>query len=127
MCRGPTDRSEAGFSVVEALVALAVFALAGVGLVQLQMQSVNTLSRVETRALADIAAQNALTEALASSQTPDIGARDGAVELGGRTWRWRRVVAATPDAATRRVSVVVFGAGEAPAAQAHGFVAESEP
>ena len=72
-------RNDAGFSLVEALVALAVFALAGVALVQLQAQSLRTLSAAETRALARIVVQNALVDVVARSTPPDIGAEAGGV------------------------------------------------
>ncbi|MBI1187115.1 MAG: type II secretion system protein GspI [Alphaproteobacteria bacterium] len=113
---------EAGFSVVEALVALAVFALAGVGLIQLQAHSVQTLTRAERAALAGIAAQNTLIEAITARDKAPIGESVGAVDIAGRTWLWRMRVAATADANTRRVTVIVAdGEGAAPIAQADGF------
>lgn len=97
---------EAGFSLIEALVALAVFALAGVGLMQLQTQSIYTLMRVETKALGELAAQNQLTEAAASSVL-ELGVSEGDVTLAGRDWDWRREITTTPEAGMLRVSVVV--------------------
>jgi general secretion pathway protein I len=121
MSNARADR-EAGFSVVEALVALAVFALAGVALIQLQAHSVQTLTRAERVALAGIAAQNKLIEVVASRDRAPIGESGGEVELAGRAWRWRMRVAATADAATRRVTVTVSEREDAPpAARADGF------
>lgn len=115
-------RADAGFSVVEALVALAVFALAGVALIQLQAHSVQTLTRSERVTLAGIAAQNKLIDVVASRDRAPIGESAGDVELAGRTWRWRMAVAATADAATRRVTVTVAeGEDVAPVARADGF------
>lgn len=128
MSRARTERideqgGEAGFSLIEALVALAVFAMAGVGLMQLQTQSIRTLMRVETRALAELAAQNQLTEAAASSAL-ELGVREGEVNLGGRAWGWRREIATTPEAGMLRVSVAVRDlAGGAEAARVNAFVA----
>jgi general secretion pathway protein I len=82
-------RAEAGFSVVEAMVALAVFALAGVGLVQVQTHSLGALSQTETQAFASIVAQNVLIDAASATAPPDLGAREGTTALAGQVWTWR--------------------------------------
>jgi general secretion pathway protein I len=111
--RAPTD---GGFSLVEALVALGVFATAGVALMQLQAQSIQTLTRVETRTLAGIVAQNQLVELTASIAPPTLGDASGEVELGNRRWRWRRELVRTADPnvwrATVRVSELKEGGDE---------------
>jgi general secretion pathway protein I len=115
---------DGGFSVVEALVALAVFAMAGVALVQLQAHSLTTLTRVERAALGAIVAQNQLVEAAASASPPELGEREGEAKLGGRDWRWKLRVEAASGAETRRVAVVVFAAPSGQqAAMAEAFVA----
>jgi general secretion pathway protein I len=114
---------EAGFSLVEALVALFVFALAGVALVQLQAHSIRTFADVERRALAAILAQNALVEAAAAPNPPDLGLRDDEPELAGHTWKRHVAVEATPDGAMRRVTVLVREReGGEPVGQAQGFI-----
>lgn len=120
-------RNDGGFSLVEALVALAVFASAGVGLVQLQSHSLSTLSRVETIALADLAAQNRITEILAAVVPPDVGTRQEELTFAGRTWSMTVAVVAVPGGGMRRVSVAVGAPGSAPAATAHAFFAVSAP
>lgn len=115
-------RNDAGFSIVEALVALAVFAMAGVALVQLQAHSLGTFTEVETRALADMAAQNRLTEIVAARERPGVGTREETIRFAGREWLMSVTIAGTPAAETRRVSVSVRepSAG-APSATAHAF------
>ena len=105
-------RREGGFTVVETLVALFVFALAGVGLISMQTQSIDSFSRVETRALASIVAENQLIDAMAMLTAPPIGMRDGETQLGGRTWHWRLDVLATDDPATVRIEASAFHAEE---------------
>lgn len=119
------EDSEAGYSIVEALVALFVFALAAVGLVQLQATSIGAFTRVEERTLAGLVAQNTLTEAMAAAQAPAIGVREGEAEMAGRAWRWRQEITATADARVRRVSVRVLNPSGRAAAEAHGFRAAS--
>ncbi len=120
MLHAPT-RSDAGYSIVEALVALFVFALAAVGLVQLQASSISAFTHVEQRTLAGLVAQNELTEAMAATMPPVIGVREGEAEMAGRAWRWRATTEATADPTTRRVTVRVLNAAGADAAEAHGF------
>jgi general secretion pathway protein I len=121
-------RNDAGFSLVETLVALAVFAMAGVGLLQLQTYAAQSLARVETRALADMLAQNTLVDIAAARGPPPLGARQQEVSFAARDWRLAISVQATPDPVTRRVSVVVSPpSADAPAAaQACAFVAAPE-
>ena len=106
-------RTDAGFSFVEALVALFVFATAAVALVQMQASSILTLSRVEQVALASIVADDVLVDVVAARAPPPAGTETGELQLGGRTWRWARTVEPTADPRTWRVSVVVGLAAEA--------------
>lgn len=114
------DAGDAGFSLVEALVALAVFATAGVALVTMQTQSVRTLTAQESRTLGALVAQNVLVDVVASDTPPSIGQSAGDADLGGRTWSWRMDVFATQDPGMRRVRVIVRD-GAAPAADVTAF------
>ena len=95
--------AEKGFTIVETLVALFVFALTGVALITMQTQSTSALSRVETRALANLIAENNLIDAMASRAALELGARSGEVEVAGRSWRWTLDIAATDDPTTLRL------------------------
>ena len=97
-------------------MALFVFAIAGVGLISMQTQSIDTYARVETRALASIVAENQLIDAMALNTPPPVGMRDGETQLGGRTWRWRLDVFATDDPATLRMEASAFALGQEAAA-----------
>ncbi len=100
-------RGDAGFSMVEALVALGVFAMAGVGLVQLQTHSLQVFAEVERRAIGDMLAQNRLVEIAAANLGPDLGEQTGEVTYAGRDWTWRTEIAATSDPTTLRARVLV--------------------
>jgi len=118
-----TNKSEAGFSIVEAMVALAVFAMAGVALVQLQTHSLQTFTDVERRALADTLAQNELVELAAAREAPPLGAREQEIEFAGRSWRLQTNVEQTSDPAAWRAVVVVLDARDGTAAaQAAAFI-----
>lgn len=111
------DKPDAGFSIVEALAALAIFAMAGVGLVALQSQSLTALTQTEAFALADMVAQNELAETLAAADPPELGKTEGQIELAGRTWHWIRTIEATSDPLTRTVTI------EVDRVRATGFIA----
>lgn len=114
--------ADAGISIVETLVALFVFALAAVALISMQAQSVETYSRVETRALGAIVIENALVDAMAARNAPQLGVREGEAELAGRNWRWRMDVLSTGDADSIRIEAAAFLAGETtPAAEISAF------
>ncbi len=115
--------AQSGFSVVEALVALFVFAVAGVGLVELQTRSLATLNAVESQSMAGLIAQNRLVEISASTSAPELGEQAGEISLGGRDWVWLQRVEQTTSANTLRVTVAVRADG-APqdAAVMNGFV-----
>jgi len=120
--RADRPSGEGGFTIAETLVALFVFAMAGVALVSMQTQSVDTYGRVETRALASVVAENQLIDAMALRNAPAIGARDGDVDLGGRHWRWRLDVLPTDDPATLHIQASAFAPGEqSPAATVSAF------
>ncbi len=114
--------ADAGITIVETLVALFVFALAAVALIAMQAQSVETYSRVETRALGAIVIENALIDVMAARTPPSLGATEGEVELAGRSWRWRMDVFSTGDPESVRIEAAAFLAGEAaPSAEVSAF------
>ena len=123
MSRPPNDQ---GFSLVEALVALGVFAMAGVAIVQLQAHALGAFARVEQRALADLVAQNRMTEVMASHPLPPLGRTQETAHFAGRDWRLSVIVARTPDARTRRISIEAGAPDAAPVALAHAFAPAAE-
>jgi general secretion pathway protein I len=120
--RPESTPADAGISIVETLVALFVFALAAVALIAMQAQSVETYSRVETRALGAIVIENALIDVMAARTSPPLGVREGETELAGRGWRWRMDVLSTGDPASIRIEAAAFlGDEAAPAAEISAY------
>lgn len=78
-------RGARGFSLLEAIVALAILATAGLALFASMSQSVQMVSRAENARLADSAVRNAVAwmETVNPMQTPQ-----GEQELGDVTLRW---------------------------------------
>lgn len=105
-------RTAAGFTLLEMLVALSVFAMAAVALLHLSGESTRTAVIVEEQVLAGIVADNlavdASVEAVSDLRTP----ASGTTTLGSREWRWSRTALPTADADLLQVRVQVGMAGE---------------
>lgn len=108
---------EAGFSLIEALVALAVLAIATVGLMRTVESHIDSIRGVERRTTAMWVAENRLAELEARAPAGD------AVEMLGQQWRVKILRRATDDPEIDRVRIEVTPANEsAPLASLDGFV-----
>lgn len=108
--------AEHGFTLLEMLVALAVFSLAALALVRLQAVALHTAADLDSRTMAQIVARNLMVEWQSDPRPPAIGKSDGAADNGGRRWRWRREVKAADDRRLLQIDVVVdSGPGASPA------------
>ena len=115
-------RKRSGFTLIEVLVALAVVALALLGLTRTAALQVNDFDALRERTLAGWVAANVLAESRLTATLPSAGESDGRVEFAAHAWRWTREVSTTPDPQIRRVDIHVF-AGDArePSASISGF------
>jgi general secretion pathway protein I len=115
-------RSRNGFTLIEVLVALAVVALALLGLTRVAAMQVHDFDALRERALAGWVAANVLTETRLATTLPATGRSDGRVEFAARTWRWTRDVSGTPAVQIRKIDIQVFsGDGREPVANLAGF------
>ncbi|WP_298398303.1 type II secretion system minor pseudopilin GspI [Sphingobium sp.] len=104
-----SSANERGFTLLEMLVALAVFSLAALALVRLQGVTLRTAADLDSKALGQIVARNLMVEVQSDPAPPSIGEEDGEVDNGGRRWRWRRSVKAMEDRRLLQVDVTVDG------------------
>lgn len=86
-----------GFTLIEVLVALAVFALAAMALMRLEALTLRTTASVAERTYAQVTLNNLAVTLLTDPRAPTVGRADGAIANGGRTWRWAREVTRTDD------------------------------
>ena len=103
----PAPVTQKGFTLIEMLVALGVFSIAVIALLNVQSQSVRTLSEIELRAFAHIVADNRMVETLAHPETPLIGTERGETDLAGETWYWLEETLETGQPQILRVDVSV--------------------
>ncbi len=112
-CAGAAWRAksarEAGFTLIEVLVALAVFSLAALALIRLESASVRGAVVLDRTLVATLVARDVALDAVTAGRAPALGETNGTEANGGRAWRWTRTVAATGDTAIVRVDVAVQG------------------
>lgn len=120
------DTKVAGFTLLEAMIALAIVAL-GMMAVNTQLNRyVMSAIYIEQKTLASWIASNILTELSVAPQWPEVGDTTGDVEFAQRQWIWRAEVSATPIENLRRVDVAVF-LDDDPEIQIHTMSAFLEP
>lgn len=106
----PKRDRQAGFTLIEVLVALAVFSIAAYALLALLGQNARSAGLIERKVLANIVAQNqAINVALAP--VPQVGSvQEGEETQLGVDWRWRAMVEPTPNPVIVRVRIDVRAA-----------------
>jgi len=104
--------TEGGFTLIEVLVALSVFSLAALALLNVAGENTRTASVVTTRVMAGVVAENQAVTLLTSAAPLIPGVATGAEAQGGRVWHWTRKVTATdvPGMMRADLSVVPDGA-----------------
>lgn len=116
MSRDRRQHSEAGFTLLEMLVALAVFSIAALALLNLETVTIVNTTQIADRTIGQIVARNVAVEALTDPQPPSIGAETGAEVSGGRTWQWTRVTGQSPESRILQIEIAVADEGGAQAA-----------
>ncbi len=104
---GGNRQPQAGFSLIEMMVALAVFALAAMALIRLEGAIIRSASSLDRTMMAQIVARNVAVETLTDAQPPVTGISNGVEENGGRSWNWQRIAAPLGDQGAVRVDVTV--------------------
>ncbi|AKU49666.1 type II secretion system minor pseudopilin GspI [Xanthomonas arboricola] len=103
----------AGFSLLELMVALAIFGMAVVGLLNLSGESTRTAAVLEERALAAVVAENQAIDAMLAPTAAAVAPANGQEMLGGRSWDWRRTSMPAGSTGIVRIQVQVRAAAQA--------------
>lgn len=84
--------NQRGFTLMEALVAVAVFATAAMGLISLNTSSVRISAQMGERALSRLVAENVAVLTITDPQLQVIGQTEGNEIQRGRTFLWERTI-----------------------------------
>jgi len=101
-----TNRHHSGFTLLEVMIAVTVFAVIATTISQTTSQSVGNLLYLQDKTLASFVAENRLTEVRLSGY-PNVGDSNDVVDMAGREWRVNTKVENTEFPDTRRVTVAV--------------------
>jgi len=96
-----------GFTLIEVMLAMAVFAIAGVALLGVADNNYRHISHIEEQMFANWVASNQLVEASLDKTWPPKNNRKGKVEMAGRTWYWQQKVSKTANKELRAVNMQV--------------------
>lgn len=108
-----------GFTLLELLVALAVFAIAALALLQMEGASIARTADLDQRLLREIVAQNMAAEILTDPAPPPVGSASGTIDNAGRSFQWTRIVATQPDYSV--LSIALSVRETTPGAQSQSF------
>lgn len=96
-----------GFTLIEVLVALAIFGIVALALLTQSREQVRMASGIEDRLLAHWVASNTLTDLQTSPGLPELGNSETSTVMAGRDWFVILKVGTTPAAEVRNVEVSV--------------------
>lgn len=99
--------SEAGFSLVEMLAALAILAVAGLALMNAMTTGVRAAGLAQETTLAGLAADNVLALRIAGEDGQALRPGGGVYELAGVAYDWRLTIEAAPGGRLDQVTVVL--------------------
>lgn len=103
---------QAGFTLLEVLIALSILAILMTGLIKIAANNTRNLWFLENTTIAEQVAQNRLLQLRLAEDKPEAG--DGWEEMAGRRWYWQvsRAVAHSLGDGVWRYRVQVFLEGE---------------
>ena len=99
-----------GFTLLEVLVALAIFAIVAAVVLTAAGRSLNNAGRLEALTLASWIADNRLTELQLQQPAPGLGREDQAIEFAGRRWQTLSEVETSGTPGLLRIRVWVAAA-----------------
>lgn len=99
--------SALGFTLIEVMLAMAVFAIAGVALLSTSSNNARNIGHLESKMLANWVASNQLVASSLVTTWPPKNNLKGEVELASRVWFWQQKVIKTTDKDMRAIVMEV--------------------
>lgn len=103
-------KHQRGFTLLEVMVAVAIFALSGAAIVKSTAEHLNSVNLLKNMTFATWVANNQLTETSirANATWPPKNELKGQTEMAEKTWYWQQRVEKTPDDNLLQVTVTVY-------------------
>lgn len=96
-----------GFTLIEVMLALGVFSIAGVALLSAASNNARNIGHLEDKMFANWVASNQLVAASLETTWPPKNNAIGEVEMAGRAWFWTQKVIKTTDNDMRAIVMEV--------------------
>lgn len=129
----PIRPESRGFTLLEVLVATAIFAVAALGLLTAQHNQIRTDQHLDTKTMAHWVALNHLADLRLNRAFPDLGEVRSEAKMAGRDWQ---IVTRAQPTPTGNVHLLVIGVAEkprefgaeaaTPVTQVTGFIAREQ-
>jgi len=100
--------SQAAFTLIEIMVALAIIALTMGAIIENTTASTKTAAYLRDKTIASWIAQNEITLIRAKRLWSNKSNKQGSVEMAGQEWLWKMSIKKTDDKDMRRITVDVF-------------------
>lgn len=110
MAEPRATKHDGGFTLIEIMVALAVFSLAALALIRLESATIRGAGSLDSTLVAQMVARNVAFEAMTDARPPTLGQAQGTEQNGGRVWSWTRETKPTGDVRILRIDVAVADA-----------------
>jgi general secretion pathway protein I len=101
------DRTPKGFTLIEMMVAIAVFSLAALALIRLEGATIRNTAILNETMIAQLVARNVAVETLTDPQPPATGLTQGQEDNGGRAWQWTRMATTLGDQGALQIVIDV--------------------
>lgn len=116
-------RRTRGMTLLEVLVALAIFATAAISVIRSVSQHINTISYLEEKMFAAMVVDNQMANVMLS--TSELKVKNGTEELAGRTWYWKITPVATTQPLLKAFDVsVALEKNASPVVTVRSYVAQ---
>ncbi len=102
-----TRKLQQGFTLLEVMVALSIFALAGTAILKTASEHLSSIGQIESITFANWVASNRLNQLQLETTWPPKNNVKGNMEMADRTWYWRQTVTKTNDNDLRSVTIFV--------------------
>jgi len=101
-------KKQSGFTLIEVMVAVGIFALAGGAIMKATYEHLRSISSLEELTIATWVANNRMTEALLEARLQEVKTTaKGKVEMAGKDWYWQQEIKKTQDPSLSQITIII--------------------